>query len=191
MRVVGTLALAAAVGLFLVGLASGQRPGGGFGGFGGGARAIDPGTLIHNPQVQKELKLSEDQVKKVDEAVAKAIGTVLEPEQQKRLDQISMQLKGSKAFTDPKIQTALKFTAEQKDNVKTIIEDSEKEIKELLKEKNKEAFTKLATLRKEADEKVKNVLNESQKKMWTEMIGEEFKLAVGGGFKKGKKNKDA
>jgi hypothetical protein len=193
MRVAGTLALTLAAGLLAVGLASGQRQGG-FGGGGGGRGApTSPASLIHNDQVKKELKLTDEQVTKVDEAIGKAISGVLDADQMKRLNQIQLQLKGSKAFTDPKVQTALKFTSEQKDNVKTIMEDSDKEIKELMKEaKGKEAFQKIGTLRKEAETKVKSVLTDTQKKAWTEMIGDEFKMTFGGkkgGFKG--KNKDA
>src|SRR5689334_19038493 len=79
-------------------LAQGEKKGGPPGGFPfgggmGGRGAQDPAALLNNPSVQKELKLSEDQQKKVPEAVMKALKEVLEPDQVKRLKQIQLQLR--------------------------------------------------------------------------------------------------
>jgi Spy/CpxP family protein refolding chaperone len=190
MRILGTLALALAAGLLLVNLATGQRPGGPPGKGGAGGPATDPASLLHMLSVQKELKLTDDQVKKVDEAFAKAMGGVLDADQLKRLSQIQLQLHGSKVFFDPKIQTALKITAEQEAKIKTILDESAKEVKELLKEmKPNDTMRKVNVLKKEADEKINNVLTDGQKKEWQEMVGAAFRL--GGGGMKGKgKDKD-
>jgi len=50
--------------------AKGRRGGGGFGGFGGGLGRIDRNMLLGSEQVRKELKLNEEQSKKVETILA-------------------------------------------------------------------------------------------------------------------------
>ncbi len=200
MRSYGKMAIALCTGVAAVGLVIGQQPGG-FQRGGGGAGGTDPAALLVRESVRKELKLTDEQLAKVPDAVLKALGEVLNPDQMKRLKEISLQQRGYKALTDAKIQTALKLTDEQKDSVKTIVTDSDKEIQEIAKEARgggganfKGMFEKVGTLRKEAQEKALGVLNADQKKMWKEMTGEEFKMEPRQGFgggKKGKKKTDA
>ena len=94
------------------------------------------------------------------------------------------------------LKGALKMSDDQKDNVKTILTDSEKEIREAIKEAQGGNFQgvreKMTTLRKEANDKAMGVLNADQKKMWKEMTGEEFKMEFGpGGGGRKRKQKDA
>jgi hypothetical protein len=174
--------------LLVAGVALGQRP------FGPGGGA-DPAGLLRNPGVRKELKVTDEQLKKVDDAVLKALGEVLEPDQYKRLQQITLQLKGAQAFTDPKVQTALKLSDEQKESIQTIVADSEKEIRELAKE-GFQGFGKMGTVRKETLAKVTGVLNAQQRDQWQEMTGPEFQMGPpgfgpGGFGKKGRPKKEA
>jgi len=203
MRLSGKVAIVLCTSVAAVGLALGQQGGGGRGGFGGGGFGgggnQDPATLLRNPSVRKELKLTDEQMEKVPDAVLKALADVLNPEQMKRLRQIDFQIKGYKALNDSKVQMALKMSSEQKDTLKTIVEDSDKDMKELRKEAQgggggQEMFAKMATIRKEAQEKALGVLNADQKRTWQELTGEEFKMEGFGGGKggkgKGRKNKN-
>ncbi len=167
----------------------GRRP---FGQPGGG----DPGRILLDPAVQKELKLTDEQLKKYQELMKKALADALTPEQAKRLKQIQLQQRGAEAFSDPEVATALKLTEDQKEKIQTIREDARKEMTDLFKNaagNREEAFKKMAGMRKEIAEKVTAVLNAEQKKMWKEMLGEPFE---GSGFRrpggeKGKRpNKD-
>ena len=170
---VGVLLLAVTVGL-------GQGPFGGFGGFGG-----NPSQLINNPQVQQELKLTPEQMKKVNAAVLKAINDNLEPDQAKRLKQISLQMRGFQVFADAKVQAELKFTDEQKDSIKKIMTESAEKLKEL---PGKDNFFKRLEVQKETQEKVTGVLTDAQKDQFKEMVGAKFELQFG--FGKGFKKKD-
>ena len=116
--------------------------------------------LLGQKSVQDELKLSEDQVKKVNEGTLKmfgefaglrqlsqeeqqkkmkelreesdkAVADILKPEQAKRFKQIHLQQLGVMAFSDDPIVKDLKLTDEQKDKIKTIQEEARKEINEL------------------------------------------------------------
>jgi hypothetical protein len=200
MRFSGKVAIVVCTGIALVGLSMAQQPGGrrggGRGGFGMGGQNMDPAQLLRMQQVRDELKVTDEQLEKVPDAVLKALADVLNPEQMKRLKQIDLQVKGYKALGDAKVQTALKMTSEQKDNVKTIIDDSDREMREVMKEAQggggfQELREKMTSLRKEAQTKALGVLNADQKREWHDMTGEEFKLDFapggGGGFRKGRK----
>jgi hypothetical protein len=208
MRFSGKVAIVLFTGIAAVGLAIGQQPGGGrfggggFGGFGGGGLQ-DPSLLIQNPSVRKELSLTDEQAAKVPEAVLKGIAEVLTPEQMKRFNQIVLQRKGYRALSEAKVQMALHMTAEQKDTVKTVLADSDKERREVMQEAQgggggfQGIREKLTAINKEAQDKTMGVLNAKQKAAWQEMLGEEFKMEMpgfggGGGGKgfKGKKKKN-
>jgi hypothetical protein len=142
------------------------------------------------------------------DAAWKALGDVLDADQQKRLRQIALQLRGSEAFRDPKIQTALKLSADQKEGITTALDEQKKEIEELGPggfggkgggkfdfKAFQERQDKLQAIRKGTMEKITGLLTGTQKTQWNEMIGEEFKMPAfgfGKGFKgKGFKGKKA
>jgi Spy/CpxP family protein refolding chaperone len=146
------LALALAVVAFAATAAQAQ---GGRPGFGGGTL-----FLLTQKSVQEELKMSEDQVKKVTELEAKqreafqglrdlsreerqkkfqemakenekAIGEILKEDQLKRVKQISLQQQGLRALGNPEVAGALKLSDEQKDKVKAIQDEAGKEMRAL------------------------------------------------------------
>lgn len=171
----------------------GRRPG-----MGGGNSLF----LLTQKSVQDELKLTEEQVKKVtalqekqresfkgfkdlskEEAKAKfeeraketkkSVDEILKPEQVKRLKQISIQQSGSRAFSDPEVAEALKLSDEQKEKIKGIQEDSFKEMREA--GRGEEGTKKREAIRKATDEKVQGVLSAEQKTKLKDLTGEPFK----------------
>lgn len=202
---------------------SAQPPGGGRGGMGMGMGMMgSPGQLVRNTGVQKELKLSDEQIKKVKDVTAqirekhqeelqslrsmdqeerrekgpaimraineeteKALGEILKPEQMNRLKQISLQQRGAQAFTEPKVQEELKLTDDQKDKIKTINEDAQKEAREIFQSGQgggdfQEIMKKMNTLRSETFDKVKGILTDDQKKTWESMTGGPFEVKFEG-----------
>jgi Spy/CpxP family protein refolding chaperone len=189
-----------------------QRRGGGPGGPGG--------SMLDNPQVQKELKLTDEQVSKVKNIVkeirekhqddfaklrdaapeerrekfmelrktvqeethkALADAKVFNPDQEKRLHQLELQtqvmFQGPQVFTDAKVAGELKLTDDQKEKLKTLAQDFNKEREELRQGgPGPEMFQKMAALTKESMEKVNAVLTEDQKKTWKEMTGAPFEM---------------
>jgi hypothetical protein len=118
--------------------------------------------LISNEDVQKDLKLSRDQVKKVaketnyhrlarqelgdlteEERLKKRealnreseqfIAKLLTPEQAKRFHQITLQADGTQSFSKPDVVTALQLTKEQKQKIQALQEEAGKQIQALLK----------------------------------------------------------
>lgn len=178
MRIFGIFLLSLAAVLVALTTADSQQPrrGGGRGaGFGGqGTNSI---TLVQNPAVQKELNITEEQLKKLPDAVQKALAEVLDAKQVARLKQINLQQRGATALFDPAVAAQLKISDSQKEQIKTVMAESRKEMAELFKQgRGRESFEKMATLRKESQEKVEKVLSDEQRKAYKEMLGEEFKL---------------
>jgi Spy/CpxP family protein refolding chaperone len=159
-----------------------------------------PGGLIARKEVQKELKLTDDQIKKVDahteknrekmqelfqagdkekfKDAMKEIATdtekfiekTLNADQQKRLKQIQRQQMGPNAFSDEETAKELKLNDEQKDGIKKITED--------LGSQSKEAFTGVdfqdQEAMKDARKKVQGLRKEATEKI-TKMLTPEQK----------------
>jgi hypothetical protein len=111
-----------ALGFVVVQLSTAQPPLiGGMAGKGG--PSVTP-SIFQNESVKKELKLTDEQLAKIPDAVMKALGEVLDKGQMKRLQQINLQLKGPRAFADPTVQKQLKIGDDQADNIKLILADA-------------------------------------------------------------------
>jgi Spy/CpxP family protein refolding chaperone len=151
MRRFSQVVLAAAVLALVASPALAQRRpmGGGFG--------LGPAFLLTQESVQKELKLSDDQLKKVkdlgekmreargklrdldrEEARKKmqeltkenekALADILSKDQGKRLKEISLQLQGGRAFANAAVAKELNITDEQKKQIQDINTKSREEI---------------------------------------------------------------
>jgi len=128
-------------------------------GFFGGFRN-NPLMLLRQESVQKELKLTDDQIKKVQEMGEKnrekfqeifngdeadrpqkmqalmeenrkAVAALLTPEQSKRLKEISLQQRGATAFADPEVAKALDLSEDQQTKVKSINEETATAMRDL------------------------------------------------------------
>jgi Spy/CpxP family protein refolding chaperone len=195
----------------------GQRGGGGFG------NRTTPQFLLANEDVQKELKLTDEQKDKVKafapaqgqggrggaggggrqrgqggqgggqnseqaQAAEKFVKESLTADQQKRFKQIRVQVMGVPAFADEDVQTALKFTDDQKTKIKTLVDDYNKDVRELMPQRGQgggggggnanfqEIAQKREALTKTYTEKAQAVLTADQKTAWKDYIGAEFKL---------------
>lgn len=171
----------------------GQRP---QGGFGGGML-----FLLTQKSVQDELKLSDEQVKKVKdlqekqresfqglrdlsqeerqkkmreqgEATQKAVAEILKPAQLKRGRQIALQQQGARALGNEEVAKALNITDEQKQKIRDIQTKSREEMRGL--GRDEDARTKRQELTKATNEKVMGVLTSEQKTKLKELQGEPF-----------------
>jgi hypothetical protein len=110
-----------------------------------------------------------------------AVTEVLNPDQVKRLKQIELQRAGADAYVRSEVQTALKLTAEQKDKVKAIVDESNKQMQELRgggqgRQRGQGDQGKITALRKETTDKFVAVLTDDQKKEWKTLTGAEFTM---------------
>jgi hypothetical protein len=115
--------------------------------------------------------------KKLNTAYEKGLKDVLTEKQQKRLKQIQRQIAGFAIFQDEEVQKTLKLSDEQKDKVKEINKDLDKEMADLRGGGfSAETFAKMATLRKDAMTNAMKVLTDDQKKQMKDMTGEPLEL---------------
>jgi hypothetical protein len=138
-------------------------------------------------------------MKKLGEANEKAVVGCLKEDQVKRFNQIQLQLKGIAMFTDEKVQKELKLNDEQKEKIKEIAKDLDKERTALMPRfepgvkpdfsKLQENMQKIQSLEKEAKANATKVLNADQKKQVKEMTGEPFELKIEFGRPGGKPDK--
>src|SRR5262249_4030442 len=155
--------------------------------------------------VQENLKLSDDQVKQLkefgekmqkefaglrdlseDERRAKfqelrkegdkQVAKILDKKQAKRLKQISLQLQGTMAYSNPEVAKALDLSDDQKKQIADIQKETREEMGKIFQGEGtrEEKGKKMNELRKSAREKTEKVLTDDQKKKWKEMVGEKF-----------------
>jgi hypothetical protein len=180
----------------------GNRGGGGGGGAGAGGFGAFGGMGGAVAQSDEErLESLKSQVKNLEERIAFYKST-LSADQAKRLSQIElqqqMQTAGPNIFSSEKVAKALSVTDEQKEKIKSVSADFQKEMADLGqefgfgggrgaggggggggfdREKFAEFQKKSTALRGEAAEKVEKMLTADQKKTWQGMVGEKFDLA--------------
>jgi hypothetical protein len=168
--------------------------------------------LLKQKSVQDELKLTEAQVGKVKEAADQEMRAfndlyslpleehakrlkelskegdlkavqILNPGQEKRLRQISLQVQGPRVFADPKLSQELSLTEDQKQQVGKIVEDTDRQRGQLFQPGNtpEEANKKLGELDKNTLDKILKVLTAEQQAKWKELTGEPFRGSIGQG----------
>jgi len=183
------------------------QPGGGRGSRGGrGMSGFGPPSamrLITVEEIETELKLTDDQKKKISEingdfedSLREAFGggggrekmqqlmedastklaEVLDDAQEKRLMGIVIQVNGANATMDPAVAKELKITDEQKSklgDVRRNTRDQFMEIRDLPEDKRREAMD---DLRKEIDGKLMEVLTDEQKTQLESLKGEAVEI---------------
>lgn len=152
--------------------------------------------------VQEELKLSDEQIKKVQELAEKqranrpnsrklggaefrrqfaefsknqneAVAKILDAKQLKRVKQIALQQEGAFIFIKKEVVTEIKITDEQKEKIREIQRNALKEFTEL--RRAGETAKKRQEVYKAMHEKLMGVLTAEQRTKLKEMLGEPFK----------------
>jgi len=133
---------------------------------------------------QEEQRTKRQEInKEITESTLKTAGTFLKPEQITRLKQISHQVRGLQAFSDPEIAKKLNLT----DTQKTDIQEINREIMEstrglisqdLSPEERAEGMKKIGEARKAGLTKAEAKLNDEQQKTWKELLGAPFTLVM-------------
>jgi hypothetical protein len=169
--------------------------------------------LLKQKSVQDELKLTKAQVAAVEAAAEKEMrafngffplgpeerarrmkemgeesdrtaAKTLDPGQAKRLRQISLQVRGPRAFADPQVSRGLGLTEEQQRQIGEIVEETDRQMGRLFRPgaAPEEANRKWGELDKNAREKVLKLMTAGQKARWEEMTGEPFRGPIGKGL---------
>lgn len=123
----------------------------------------------------------------LNQETRKAIEEVLLPHQVERLKQISLQIQGTQALSDPEVAKELGITKEQEDKFAQIREEAMKKSGELFASGQRgEMREKFEALRKETDEKLLAVLTAEQKEKFEKLKGPKFEIDMRelmGGFR--------
>jgi hypothetical protein len=117
--------------------------------------------------------------RKIGKASEKLAAEILKPDQVKRLNQIRMQQEGVGALVNPETVKALKLSDKQKDDLKTIGEDLQKEMREAFQsagDDRQELMKKMTALRKDKMDAALKVLTDDQKKAFKELVGAPFEM---------------
>jgi hypothetical protein len=120
-------------------------------------------------------------MKELNETTMKTAAEFLKPEQITRLKQISYQLRGASAFSDPEVVKKLNITDSQKSDIDSIVQESFGEMRTIFQENqdDPEARTKkIAEHRKATLAKVEAKLNDEQQKTWKELLGSAFEIKI-------------
>jgi hypothetical protein len=126
--------------------------------------------------------------KKETETANSGLAKILTKQQMDRLTQISLQLRGVHALTDPEVAKKLDLSDDQQKKITEAMSARDETIRkrrqELLRTDRDDERPKireeLPKLRKEQDEKVFAVLNDQQKQQFEKMKGEPFEMPEGG-----------
>ncbi len=208
MRTLAKLAVAFGLTICLSSAANAQGPGGRGMGGGGGInlltnKSVQKELKLTDEQIEKATKAATEMREKMTEkrqelqglegeemaAIQKEMGVeskkltdaILKPEQTKRLEQITLQQSGFRAFATPDVQSKLKFNDEQKNKIKDLSDEAQGQMRELFQSAQgggdrAEMMKKMTELNKQNNEKALAVLTAEQKKAWKELTGEPFTI---------------
>jgi pantoate kinase len=107
----------------------------------------------------------------------KALGEFLKPEQIARLKQISYQVRGVAAFSDPEVQKKLNLTDSQKSDIQAMVQEFGTESRTIFQDNQDDreaAMKKIQELGKQTLSKAEAKLNDEQQKSWKELLGAPF-----------------
>jgi pantoate kinase len=107
----------------------------------------------------------------------KALGEFLKPEQIARLKQISYQVRGVAAFSDPEVQKKLNLTDSQKSDIQAMVQELGTESRTIFQDNQDDreaAMKKIQELGKQTLSKAEAKLNDEQQKSWKELLGAPF-----------------
>ena len=129
---------------------------------------------------EREKKLNEHR-KNALQKLAKHLKEVLQPDQQKRLRQVTLQQEGGFALGQDDVRKELEITPEQLKKFMAITHELQTSVESLVKEAQsggnpEEIRPKIERLRKDHAKKLEAILTDAQKKQWTEMLGPPFEL---------------
>ena len=163
-----------------------------------GREAVGDFRDVQNLSEEERGARREEMQKKMEPIAAEAqkkIGEILTDDQQKRLQQITLQQRGNRALTDEKVAKELGLDEQQVAAIKEALDAQDAKMRELMPRGGpgrggndggnddagrRERFEKIQALREETDARVKDALTEAQAKKFEEMKGRPFEMRRGG-----------
>jgi Spy/CpxP family protein refolding chaperone len=133
-------------------------------------------------------------IQQLGKEVDEAINRILTVAQGQRLREISLQMRGGHALSDPDVAEALKLTKDQKDKLQEIRQEAMKEMQKIglqamgdtvrgglnpaaFQKISEQTATKMKELWNDLGDRLLEVLTSEQKGEWKKLTGEPFKSA--------------
>jgi len=141
-------------------------------------RPAGGGGNFQNLSDDERAKQRTERDAKMKEAQAK-VDKILVPQQQERLKQISWQVAGAQALSDPEVSEKLKITDKQKEDIKAVQDKAGEETRALFQGggSREENQTKMADIRKASEEKTLAVLTPEQKTEFDKLKGDKVEIS--------------
>jgi Spy/CpxP family protein refolding chaperone len=163
-----------------------------------------PLFLLQQKDVQKDLKLTSDQLGKVKEAYdkqkqdaqalrelqgdarqervrelmradQKTMHEILQPDQQKRLRQIMLQEQGAPAFAHPRVTRELNISDDQEQKIEDLLDTAGRKMHSLYRNGQESSARQQAEdLDKQTTTSILDVLTPEQRMKWKQLVGEPF-----------------
>lgn len=125
---------------------------------------------------EKAMSAMRERMEKANAKVAE----ILKPEQVARLEEISIQMRGTMALADPKVVKKLGLSEDQQKKLQEVQQANAAAMREAFQGGDREAArAKMQDLRKQSTEKVMAVLTSEQKAAFEKLKGAEFKMPEG------------
>lgn len=108
--------------------------------------------------------------------VEQKLATILKPEQQQRLDQIRLWIRGVKALSDDDIVQQLQMTEQQAADIKQLLTDTAEKLQAAQQQAQESgefasAQAKVSELNASLQKELAAILDESQRRKWISLIG--------------------
>jgi len=143
-----------------------------------GEKARENRETLQGLEGEERQKKQQEFTREINEATTKVMGEFLKPEQVARLRQISNQVRGAMAFSDPEVANKLNLTDSQKTDIQEIVRGSREKMpsREDFQSDREAAMKKMQEVNKETLSQVESKLNDEQRKTWKELLGAPFEI---------------
>ncbi len=117
-----------------------------------------------------------DEMQKQRDAVQVKVNEILLPNQQERLQQITLQLQGARALSDPKVADKLQLNDDEKKQLADLSSDYRQKMMDLFQGGGQPDQDAMAKLRTEENDKSMAILTPEQKEQFTTMQGKKVDI---------------
>lgn len=131
-------------------------------------------------------------MREVAASTMKDLKEILNADQMKRFDEISLQAQGFGAFMTPDVQTKLAITEDQKTKLKAAQDDLQAAMQDAfqqMQDDREAARAAMTKAQKTATDAAMNLLTAEQKELWKELTGKPFTMPAMQGFGGGQRRR--
>lgn len=161
--------------------------------------------IMARDDVQKELKLTEDQISKINDIISdvvkdgpngskvmmlqpgqdidgmdEQVAKLLNDKQRKRMKEVWLQITGGRAFIKDDIAKEVGLTKEQRSKITELQQEMMTQMREMAHQPgeamNEERLAEIKKMQKDLESKIEKLLTKEQQTTWTTMKGAKFEM---------------